>query len=163
MVVVLELRAVYPLLVVECQLHLNWLGLDLNEFFFGDFVTAPQPRKRWNDALEALNLAIPLCSDLAGPFFTAELQPLDIGVIDSPSRDVDAGTSLRLGKWWIYLLESQIIVPEDQWFSRELLAVQGNVDVVLKSAIWVVLAWGQRWHLAHYFAVLVNSVRTGVV
>jgi len=42
-VVVLEVWALYPLLVVKCKENFNWTSLDLSNLFFWDFFSSPEP------------------------------------------------------------------------------------------------------------------------
>ena len=94
MIVVLEVRARYPLLVVESDEDLDWIALRECQCLFGDFLAAPEPGQRWHDALEALLLSVPVGCDLSLASLCAKLDSLDGRIVDSFAEDVYTGTAI---------------------------------------------------------------------
>jgi len=86
-----------------------------------------------------------------------------LGVVHALSRNVKGSTSNSLSKWRLNFLQSDIIVSENKRSTSELLAVQGNIYVVLKISVWVVLTLGKLRNFTPDLAVFVESFRAGPV
>jgi hypothetical protein len=105
MIMVLEIRALDPLLIIESQEKLNGVFPDSFKFFVWNFFPTPQPIERRQDALETPFGFIPFRSDLPhASLSTHKLEPLNLRIIQSFAHNLNLGASIRESKTWLNLL-----------------------------------------------------------
>ena len=92
-VMVLEIWSWDPLLVVKSEEYFDWFSKDLCESLSRDLFPTPKPGQRWYDALQAPPLAVPIGGYFSFSPTASELHPLDGGVVDALTEDVDRGSS----------------------------------------------------------------------
>jgi len=93
-VVVSEIRAWNPFLVIECKEDLDWLSHHFGEGLFWHLFSTPEPSQWWDNALQASPLSIPICSNLSFTAAASELDSLDGRVIDTFTKDINRSASL---------------------------------------------------------------------
>lgn len=163
MVVILEIRSWNPFLVIESQIYFDRLSHDFSESLRRNLLTTPEPSQWRYDALQALSLPIPVCCHLSLATIASEFDPLDGRVVYSFAKDVDRCSTFRLSERWLDALQSDVIVPENERLSRELLAVESHVDIVLQISIWIILTRTELWDFADDLAILILAFRASKI
>ena len=163
MVVILEIRSWNPFLIIESQIYFDRLGHDFSESLRRNLLTTPEPSQRRYDALQALSLPIPVCCHLSLATIASKFDPLDGRVVYSFAKDVDRCSTFRLSERWLDALQPDVIVPENERLSCELLAVESHVDIVLQISVWIILTRTELWDFAGNLAILILTFRASPI